>query len=843
MGFMRSMRPLSRMFRSDAAPDSGAVTADAPVLTADAAAGAAAADAVVAGLQDGPSLRQMAGLELDGGAPPAEPSIAHAAQARIAQLIDSGVIDFGELRAVGNAEALLSIAGSCADQSHLAVLLEGADPRRISSLVTDGSSSRIRQFAALQITDPQELRQLLKLVRGKDKSVYRIIKQKCDELRIEEQKSVQVETEAASACASLERHSHRIYDAVYEPTLEHFEARWRAVELQAGPAIQERARHAIERCHLTIAEHARQLAQSAERQAREEAQRAAQAEVLAREREEALEREQAAAAAAALEEQARQSVEQERAAKAAAEGNALRRVAGLVARTHSALREGDTGRAAGLRRAVDQSLAAMSAVPAHIARQVTQLDTKLDELKKWKDFAVAPKRAELITEMEALIGSSEPPKALAERIKQLQDDWKVISKGIVSDSQADWARFHEAAETAYQPCRAYYEAQAKQRQANLQQRRAVLERLKNFAAAQTDENPDWRAIAAVLREAPQEWRRYTPVDRAALAKIQDEFDSSLERLQERLDGWYAQCVAEKKSLIERAKQLSGKADHREAVDSAKQLQQLWQKVGVVERDQEQSLWSEFREQCDAVFSRRQQAQVEFSAALGANKAAAAALCQEVERAAALEGAELSAAAAQAAQWRSDFEAIGELPRADQRALHTRFEAALRLCQTRLAEVRARDRRRSFDQLLEAARHIQAYGYAVARKAAAEERELLKSAAESFVAAVSHWPKGAAPLLKEAWQKAQTAADAELAANEKAYRTLCIRSEIFRDRATPAEDQTLRREYQMQRLMQRMGRHSEEDSDAWEVLALAWVRIGPIDSDQYQALLARFIDCR
>jgi hypothetical protein len=773
----------------------------------------------------------------------ADPTLGHTAQARIAQLIDEGNIDFDGLRADGNAEALLSIAGLCADQSHLAVLLQGADPQRIASLVTDGSSSRIRQFAAQRVADPEELRHLLKLVRGKDKNVYRIIKAKCDELRIEEHKSVQVETDAAAACASLERHSQRIYDAVYEATLQHFTARWHAVESDAAAAIQERAQHAIERCNEIIADHARQLAERAARQALEETQRAAQAEAHARSLEQALEREQAAAAAAAAEERVRQAAEQERAAKASAQGHATRRVAGLIAKTHSALREGDTGRAAGLRRAVDESLAAMSAVPAHIARQVAQLDTKLDELKKWKDFAVAPKRAELITDMEALIGSSESPKVLAERIKQLQDDWKVISKGIVSDSQADWERFHKAAEAAYLPCRAYYEAQAKQRQANLQQRQVVLERLKTFEAAQSVEHPDWRAMAAVLREAPVEWRRYTPVDRAALARIQVEFDASLKRLHDRLSGWYAESVAEKRSIIERARQLAGKSDHREAVDAAKHLQQVWQKIGVVERDQEQALWNEFREQCDAIFSRRQQAQVEFSASLEANKAAAVSLCQEIERAAALDGADLFAAAAKSAQWRSDFAAIGELPRAEQRALHSRCDAALRLMQTRVAEARARDRRQSFDQLLESARHIQAYGYAVAQQSEAGERDSLKLAAESFVAAVRQWPKGAAPLLKEAWQQAAAAENADLAANEKAYRTLCIRNEVFRDRATPPEDQALRREYQMQRLMQRMGQHGEEGSDAWEALALAWVRIGPIDPKQYQALLARFVDGR
>jgi hypothetical protein len=157
-------------------------------------------------------------------------------------------------------------------------------------------------------------------------------------------------------------------------------------------------------------------------------------------------------------------------------------------------------------------------------------------------------------------------------------------------------------------------------------------------------------------------------------------------------------------------------------------------------------------------------------------------------------------------------------------------------------VRARDKQQSFSQMLEAARHIQAYGHAVAQNAAPAERDALKLTAETFIAGVQHWPKGAAPLLKEAWQKAGAAAAGELAANENALRTLCIRSEIFGDRPTPPEDQSLRREYQMQRL-QRMGQRSEEDSDEWETLALAWVRLGPIAPAEYQSLLARFVRCR
>ncbi len=85
----------------------------------------------------------------------------------------------------------------------------------------------------------------------------------------------------------------------------------------------------------------------------------------------------------------------------------------------------------------------------------------------------------------------------------------------MSDAPADWERFHRASQAAYQPCREYFEAQATLRQENLQNRKTLLERLTAFEAAQSGENPDWRLLASVLREAPQEWRQYFPVDREA----------------------------------------------------------------------------------------------------------------------------------------------------------------------------------------------------------------------------------------------------------------------------------------------------------------------------------------
>jgi hypothetical protein len=838
-------RPLSQLFRP--APAAPAAPED-PVSASGAAASADGEEelraAGIRALQDGEVLRKLAGLN-EGDSCSAPSNLERIAQERLAQLIDAGAVDFaGLLATAANASAVLSVAGCCGNPAYLFQALASIDdPPRLAALVVEGSSSRLRQLAAERIEDPAQLTQLLKQVRGKDKSTYKIIKQKCDALRAEEHRVAQIDRDVTALCASLERHTHRIYDALYATSLKLFEEEWRALEPQASPEVRERARQAIDQCREVIAGRLRQQSQQAAQESHLAALEAARKEqILAAEMEDQR-RNEAAAVASAEAVKAREAEEKARADRLAAEALALRQIGGLIGKTHGALREGNTRRAAALRRAIEARLPAAPPIPAYLAAQLQQLDVKLNELKEWKDYAVAPKRAELIAEMESLIGASEAPQALADRIKQLQEDWKTISKGIVSDAGTDWQRFHDASVTAYQPCREYFEAQAKMRQANVEKRKSVLERLRAFEAAQSGEHPDWRAVSAVLREAPQELRRYSPVDRAAARAVQQEFDASLGRLQARLDAWHAQNAAEKHSLIQRAQQLRTKDDSREAVDAIKRLQLLWKETGAAQHHQEQALWNEFREQCDAVFQKRQQAFVEYTAGLATHKQHAVALCEEAELVAASSGPALLEGVGKIVQWRAAFEALGEMPRADQRALHDRFERAITRCQAKIAQQRALDAEQSFANLLQAAHRIQIYGDAVARDAAASEREALKLAAEEFIAGVQHWPKGGAQALKDAWAKAHAAAGLDTSAHEKALRLLCVRSEILTDRPTPPEDQALRREYQVQRLVQHMGQRNGANAEDLDALALEWIRVGPVSAATHASLLARFLACR
>jgi len=63
------------------------------------------------------------------------------------------------------------------------------------------------------------------------------------------------------------------------------------------------------------------------------------------------------------------------------------------------------------------------------------------------------------------------------------------------------------------------------------------------------------------------------------------------------------------------------------------------------------------------------------------------------------------------------------------------------------------------------------------------------------------------------------------------------------RLLSSEDQALRREYQVQRLIQGMGQGITADSTQLDTLALQWLRAGPIEEDTYLRLLDRFKGCR
>ena len=129
---------------------------------------------------------------------------------------------------------LSQVADRCGDSEPPEDLLASiSDPNEIERLVVEGPSLRLRQLAAQRVEGRDELNRLLKRLQGKDKSVYRILKDKRDALREEAHQASQADQDIRTIYSSLEA-LLRVLRCPVCAALEHFEARWRIIEGQGA---------------------------------------------------------------------------------------------------------------------------------------------------------------------------------------------------------------------------------------------------------------------------------------------------------------------------------------------------------------------------------------------------------------------------------------------------------------------------------------------------------------------------------------------------------------------------------------------------------------------------------
>ena len=193
-----------------------------------------------------------------------------------------------------------------------------------------------------------------------------------------------------------------------------------------------------------------------------------------------------------------------------------------------------------------------------------------------------------------------------------------------------------------------------------------------------------------------------------------------------------------------------------------------------------------------------------------------------------------------ASLREAFSAVGELPSASGRALQRRFENALEQCQRKLAQMRAQEKQQAWEQVFAAADGVRRWRLSLAEGAAPEVAEARRQEVQALIEAAAQWPKGALPVLQAALA---SPGSTDLAANEAALRTLCIRAELLADLPTPAGDQDLRRAYQLQQLLKGLGQARADGRAEFQALVFEWLGAAATSDAVYAELLPRFNSCR
>jgi len=492
------------------------------------------------------------------------------------------------------------------------------------------------------------------------------------------------------------------------------------------------------------------------------------------------------------------------------------------------LEQGDSASLGKLLNKVRQQLEKLSEQDSRpLEARLRTLQAKVDELHDWQHFATDPKREALCVEMEKLIKAKLPPPQKAQAIRELQDEWK--SLGDSRNTQKLWQRFRKAADKAFAPCAEYFEQQKQLRQHNENQRIHIIEQLQQFIDGSDWHNlngngVDWKTVERLQPLARREWSHYTPIDRANAKSLQDRFNRVMDSLHEKLTEERQKNASLREQLIAQAQQLLQQNDVTAAIEQSRQLQTQWQQIGATWYKQNQQLWKQFRAAIDALYERRNQENQVAIDERDNNVAKARAICERIHALADQSDDLLLRSREEFAREKQSFAELGALPKQEFRTIQRQFNDACDHFETRIDGIDERSEQQSLDDMKEL----------IARCEASERKT--QTQAEMWLQPTSvpdNWWNRILPRLNGA---ATGSADER----RKALLLMCIQAEIAAELETPAENQALRMEFQMQRLAAGLGKKPQLDtSELASELQLQWWSTSSRDIRDYTDLRKRF----
>jgi exonuclease SbcC len=515
--------------------------------------------------------------------------------------------------------------------------------------------------------------------------------------------------------------------------------------------------------------------------------------------------------------------------------DSLRELSELARKGLWAAQQGMVRKARGAYKELQEKSARLAEVPAGLHSKIEELEQAIGRLSDWHEFAVTPKKEALINQMQSLVNSTLAPNDLAEKIHELQDEWKSLSRGIQQADENLWEQFQQASQAAFAPCKEYFDEQTRVRELNLNKRRELVTQLETYLRAYDWQNAVWSDVEKALKVARQEWQGYWPVPRKAAEELQSGFDALMNELHQKIKDHYHANKVSKQQLIAQAQACATADDLPKAIEQTKQLQSQWKTTGKSFAKEDQQLWHEFRKQCDAVFARRADEIAEVNEQRQQQLEAAATKIQQLNDLSELDFAELSSAKETIATLTREFHAL-ELPRDKAKGLTGDFNALLNKIDGRLTAERNKAEIQSWQDLFSLANSLREYETAVLANSASVEQQTTALAQQ--LEAPPRLPSGALPLLQQRLTDA-TALTADIQTrNTHALRLLCIRAEILTSRETPDEDKSLRMNYLMQQLQQGLGKRDE----SLELLVFEWISVAGVSDAVYEQLFTRFMEC-
>ncbi len=255
-----------------------------------------------------------------------------------------------------------------------------------------------------------------------------------------------------------------------------------------------------------------------------------------------------------------------------------------------------------------------------LQRDFDQVNEKMIELSDWEHYIATPRKQELLLAIQELVDAPlDNPNEQAAKVKAFRSTWNSLGHADEDIDKQLNEQFNQRCEQAFAPCRIFYAEQDKMRLQHLDQRQKIIAKAELFSAQlnneQASDKPDFKQLDAQLNNLQQQWNNAGEVDRNQYKKLQLKFKNSIAPIKNAIGIFHSSNIAAKQALIVQAEALLENEDILAAIETAKQLQQSWRKVGFAGNHQENQLWQKFRQVNDELFGKRQQFKSEQQAVL------------------------------------------------------------------------------------------------------------------------------------------------------------------------------------------------------------------------------------
>lgn len=464
---------------------------------------------------------------------------------------------------------------------------------------------------------------------------------------------------------------------------------------------------------------------------------------------------------------------------------------------------------------------------------------QLNEIRDWKGYAANPRQQALCEAMERLSELNMEPRAKADKIKAMQKEWKTL--GGAAD-KALWLQFKTASDKAYEPCLAFFDEQNQLKENNTEKRRTLLSQLETYIENNDWQNADWKAAELINRKARNEWKDAYPVNFKTNKSLQHQFNALLEKLDLLLDQERSKNLALKTDIVNTAKELTSLEDLDQAIKQAKTLQQEWQQIGITDRKQDRALWLSYRQACDQVFARRNQARENRREETESAILAADHFISELENVAeSAESSDSETLNSAVSEFRIRYRELPSLPHKKQEARQARFESAMQRLKQASQIQENRLRLKQWQEVRRKSTICRTfYTDSLNNEHIRDDRDAIAQLDQTFASRLD-LSDTLESSLKALWISVKAGAlKNSLIVSLADAHALCIRCEIAAGLDSPDEDKELRMQLQVSRLSEGISSNAEHKSreEQLNALLLEWYQKVGLNVAEFEPLEQR-----